>query len=262
MLNSGEQTIPNYEEAPQYHSKNNDVITIDIVELLLTFLSKWKLIAIVAVIGAIFGGIFNYFFIDTTYRADAQIYITNTNTTINFQDIQLSSALTVDYQEIITSRTVLKKVIKDLELDINYEELSNLITVQNPDDSHIIRIYVETSDPDLSLKIANSLVKVGIDKIYRVVGNDVPTIIDSAEVDAVKAIKASITKYIAIGFLFGFFVVCGFIALGVILDNSIKSEDDITDSIGLPVLASIPEFSDDIKTDEDPELKKKKRRSK
>lgn len=58
-----------------------------------------------------------------SYQAKTQIYITNTDQMINIQNVQLSAALTVDYEEILRSFTVLQKVIDAMELDMGYEVL-------------------------------------------------------------------------------------------------------------------------------------------
>lgn len=218
--------------------------TIDLLELFFVLLDHWKSIILVMVLCGCLAGAYNYFLIDSSFRANAEIYITNTNTVISFQDVQLSEALTVDYEEVIRSRTVLKKVIKDQKLSMTYKELGKMITVDNPVDSHCLKIYVESWDQESAVSIANSLVKFGIDQIYRVAGNDEPTIIDYAEADAVDEIRPSLKKYVAMGALAGAFVLCGFLVLGFLLDTTLKTEEDIEKYLGYTVLASIPEYKE------------------
>ena len=222
--------------------------TIDLLELFFAILDQWVLLLVVMVVCGGLAGAYNHFMIKPIYQADAEIYITNTDTMINIQDVQLSAELTVDYEQIIRSRTVLKKVISELKLDMGHRELSNLITIENPSDSHILKIYAKTEEPELSIKIANCLLKYGIDRIYKVIGNDEPAIIDAAESDAVVMIKPSIIKYGMIGALAGFFLICGFIVLGVLLDQTLKTEEDVVSVMKLTVIAAIPEYSE---TEED-----------
>lgn len=230
-------------------SKNNDiqrmVMTneneIDLLELFLAIISRWKILLVVVVIGAITAGLYNCFLIKPTYQAEAEIYITNTDAVINVQDVQLSSELTVDYERIIMSRTVLKKVIDELNLNMSHSELKELITVNNPEDSHILLIDVETSDPRKSIAITNTLVKFGIDQIYRVVGNDEPTIIDSAQADAVNVLKPSLIKYVAMGGMLGAFAVCAIIVISVLMDTTLKSQEDIEKYLELPLIGEVLE---------------------
>lgn len=236
--------------------------TIDLLELFFAILNHWKLLILIMVICGGAAGAYNHFLIKPTYQADAEIYITNTDTMINIQDVQLSAELTVDYEEIIRSRTVLKKVISELELDMTYRELSQLITIENPSDSHILKIFVKTGEPELSMKIANCLLKYGIDRIYKVVGNDEPAIIDVAEADAIVVLKPGLAKYGMMGALAGAFVVCALIVLGVLLDQTLKTEEDVVQHMGVTVIAAIPEYSDEEEDEFSVRERKKKKKLK
>lgn len=232
--------------------------TIDLLELFFVLLDHWKMILLSMIICGSLAGAYNHFFIHPAYRANAEIYITNTDTVISFQDVQLSAALTVDYEEIIRSRTVLKKVIKDQKLDISYADLSKWITIENPTDSHCLKVYVECQKPEQSVAIANSLVKYGVDQIYRVAGNDEPTVIDYAETDSVETIKTSLKKHIAMGVLAGMVICCGFFVVAFLLDMTIKTEEDVEKYMGLTVLATIPEYMEDSKSGDKSDRRKKR----
>lgn len=218
--------------------------TIDLLELFFVLLDHWKSILLVMIVCGCLAGAYNHFLIKSVYRANAEIYITNTDTVISFQDVQLSAALTVDYEEVIRSRTVLKKVIEDQKLDMTFSELRNMITVENPNGSHCLKIYVKTSNPAESVSITNSLVKYGTDQIFRVVGNDEPTIIDYAEEDSVEEIRPGMKKYIMMGALAGAVILCGFFVMGFLLDTTLKTEEDIEKYLGYTVLASIPQCTE------------------
>lgn len=217
---------------------------IDLLEILFAWLSHWKWIVLTAFLCGGIAGLYNHFLIKPDYRANAEIYITNTDTMISFQDVQLSAALTVDYEEILRSRRILKKVIDDQNLDLTYKELSDMITISNPEDSHCLKICVEFSEPDTCVNILNSLLKYGVDGIYRVVGNDEPVIIDSAEADAVEVIKPGLVRYTAMGALLGAVLVCFIITLQVVMDMTLKTEEDVQKYMSLPVLACVPVFDE------------------
>ena len=67
-----------------------------------------------------------------------------------------------------------------------------------------------------------------------------PKLIESGEV-AVKKTSPSNTKNAAIGALIAAFLVCAYISLTVILNDTIQSEEDVEKYLELPVLAVIPE---------------------
>ena len=217
---------------------------IDLREILFALLASWRSLFLMILVGAVVMGAFHVFLVKPSYRADAQIYITNTDSVISFSDLQLSSALTEDYSKIIKSRTVLKTVIEELGLNIDYKKLENLVDVTNPSGTHIINIVVTCDDLELARNIANALLNIGVDSIYQIIGSSEPTVIDYSEADAVRDVSPSLFRYIAIGALIGFLVMAAIVVFRVITNTTLKSEEDVIKYIQLPVLAAVPYAGD------------------
>ena len=161
---------------------------------------------------------------------------------ISFSDLQLSAALTDDYANIIKSRTVLNRVIDDLDLDLDYKQLGQLITVNNPDSTHIVDIKVTCDDPELSRNITNSLMNISVDQIYQIIGSGEPTVIDYAVAEAVQDVTPGLKKYLVLGGMLGAVVVCGIVVLLMLMDTTLKTVDDIDRYLHLPVLAAVPYY--------------------
>ncbi len=219
-----------------------DEIEIDLKEIFFLLLYKWKMILMALLVGAAVFGAYHTFLMKPSYQADASIYITNTDSMISFSDLQLSAALTQDYANIIKSRTVLNRVIEELQLDLDYTGLSRLITVVNPEDSHIIEMQVVCGDPELSRNITNALMNISIDQIYQIIGSSEPTVIDYSIAESVEDVTPSIFKYMAIGGLLGAFAVCAALIVRMLMDSTIKSEEDVEKHLGLPTLAAVPYY--------------------
>jgi capsular polysaccharide biosynthesis protein len=163
---------------------------------------------------------------------------------ITISDLQLSSQLTEDYAKIIKSRAVLKEVIEELDLNMNFRQLGNLVSVTNPSGSHIITITVTCSDMELCRNIANCLMNVGIDRIYQVIGSSEPTVIDYSEADAVTTIVASRLSYIEKGALLGLVLMGALIVLRTLYDTTLKTEDDVRNYLHMPVLSVVPYYEE------------------
>ena len=172
-------------QIPIVQSRQDDEIEIDLKEVFYLLLSHWKSIFLAMLIGAAIFGAYHTFLLKPSYQADASIYITSTDSMISFSDLQLSAALTDDYANIIKSRTVLNRVIDELDLNLNYKQLGALISVENPDSTHIVDIKVTCDDPELSRNITNALMNISVDQIYQVIGSGEPTVIDYAMAEAV-----------------------------------------------------------------------------
>ncbi len=238
----------NIQEKPVQSVINETIIqqedTIDLVELFWVLVNRWKFILLVMLIAAMLTGVYYLVGVKPSYQADASIFITNNESVITVSDLQLSSELTEDYAKIIKSRNVLKQVIKELDLNLDYRSLDKLVSVTNPDNSHIITITVTCGDVELCRDIANSLMNIGLDRIYQVVGSSEPTVIDYSEAEAVDEITPSLTKYLAIGLLVGMVIACGLICVRYMTDTTLKTEDDLKRYLDIPVLSVIPYYEE------------------
>lgn len=221
---------------------SEDEIEIDLREIFFALLTNWKSIFMAFLIGAVILGAYHSFLLQSSYQADAKIYITNTDSLISFSDLQLSAALTDDYADIIQSRTVLNRVIDQLQLDLNYEELKELIEIENPDSTHIIHILVTCNDFVLSRNIANALLNIAIDQIYQIIGSGEPTVIDYSEAEAVKDVTPSLFRYLAIGGVVGAFLICALLVVRLLTNTTMRSEEDVDRYLHLPVLAAVPYY--------------------
>ncbi len=229
-------------QIPIVQSRQDDEIEIDLKEVFYLLLSHWKSIFLAMLIGAAIFGAYHTFLLKPSYQADASIYITSTDSMISFSDLQLSAALTDDYANIIKSRTVLNRVIDELDLNLNYKQLGALISVENPDSTHIVDIKVTCDDPELSRNITNSLMNISVDQIYQVIGSGEPTVIDYAMAEAVQDVTPGLKKYLMLGALLGALIVCAIVVLRMLTDTTLKTVDDIDRDLHLPVLAAVPYY--------------------
>ena len=229
-------------QIPIVQSRQDDEIEIDLKEIFYLLLSHWKSIFLAMLIGAAIFGVYHTFLLKPSYQADASIYITSTDSMISFSDLQLSAALTDDYANIIKSRTVLNRVIDELDLNLNYKQLGALISVENPDSTHIVDIKVTCDDPELSRNITNALMNISVDQIYQVIGSGEPTVIDYAMAEAVQDVTPGLKKYLMLGALLGALIVCAIVVLRMLTDTTLKTVDDIDRYLHLPVLAAVPYY--------------------
>ena len=229
-------------QIPIVQSRQEDEMEIDLKEVFYLLGSHWKSILLAALLGAAVFGAYHTFLLKPSYQADASIYITSTDSMISFSDLQLSAALTDDYANIIKSRTVLNRVIDELDLNLDYKQLGALVSVDNPDSTHIVDIKVTCDDPELSRNITNALMNISVDQIYQVIGSGEPTVIDYAMAEAVQDVTPGLKKYLMLGGLLGALIVCAIVVLRMLMDTTMKTVDDIDRYLHLPVLAAVPYY--------------------
>lgn len=226
--------MDNYKEIP------NDEIEIDLKELILALWRKaWVLILSAIICGGVAFGYTSYF-VTPLYQASSMIYILSTSTSItSYADLQLSAALTEDYEILGLSRPVLSEVIETLELDYSVSELSSMIELSNPADSHILSIKVTSAFGEEAMNIANEMADVVSDQVANVMLTDTPSIVEQAVLAGAPS-SPSVVKNMAIGVFLGLFLSAGIIVVLFILDDTIKDEDDVEKYLRKSVLATLP----------------------
>jgi len=236
----------------------NDEIEIDLLEILGLFLSRWILIVLVGLTTAMIGFAISFFFIDPTYESTTKIYILNKNESQNvtYSDMQLGTQLTKDYSELINSRYVLEEVIQKLHLDLNYQGLKDKVAVSSPSDTRIVAITVTDTDPVEAMNIANAVRESASTHIGNVMDIDAVNVVESANMPTSKA-GPSYMKWTVIGGVLGAFAVCLFVLVGYLMDDTIKTSEDVERYLGLSTLGVIPV----IDTGENDKKKKKKKKS-
>ena len=223
---------------------DDDEVEIDLRELYYA-LKKRVLVILAAVLaGAVIAGAATKLLMTPVYSATSTMLVLTKETTLSsLADLQIGSQLTKDYNILITSRTVLQDVVDELNLDMTYKELMECITIENPSDTRILSITAIDKDPKMAKKIADTLAKTSADFIGDKMEVTPPKIIEEGEVPTIQT-SPSTKKNVLIGALAGLILSAGIIILLTLMDDTIKSEEDIENYLGLTTLASIPDRKD------------------
>ena len=228
------------DELRQIEVKNDDEIEIDLGELFHLLLQKIWIIILCFIVGAAlaFGG--TKFLITPQYSASSIIYIlTKTTSVTSLADIQMGAQLTVDFEVLAKSRTVVEEVIETLDLDTTYEKLLDQITTENPTDTRMLELTVTDPDPEMAKTISNTLADATADRVADVMDSDKPNIVDRA-VKPSRPSSPSTVKNTAIGALVGAFLAMAVIVIRFLLNDTVQTEEDIRKYLNLNTLAAVP----------------------
>ena len=232
-------------------------IEIDLVALFHELVKHWKSLVVSMVILAAVFGLYSKITFVPEYDASAEMYVlTKSTSTTSLADIQVGSSLTNDYEYVITGRTVLSKVIDNLNMDETYEELKQRVSIENPTDTRVLRIVVTDTDYDDAKAVADEIANVSSQYIADNMDQSQPKIIQTAYASKTP-VNNNILKNTVIGAVLGLFLAAGMVVLGYMLDDTISNADDMESRTGLKVLASLP-----IDTTEYDGAKEKKRKKK
>ena len=220
---------------------DDNEIEIALLELLGEFRRRiWMILGIIILFGGV-AGAFSAFVLTPQYKSTAMVYILSKETTLtSLADLQIGSQLTKDYKIIVTSRRVLNQVIEEMELDLTYKDLVEKVTIDNPQDTRILSISVEDPDPSMAKLIADKIATTSSDYIGDIMEMVPPKLIEEGEIPILRSSPSNV-KNALIGSLLGAVLVCGAITVNVVMNDTIRTEEDVAKYLGLSVLASVPE---------------------
>ena len=209
--------------------RDNNIVEIDLLEIISILLNRFWVIFGAALLAAAAGFMISKFVLTPTFESTTKIYILNKseNTTVTYSDVQMGTQLTKDYAELINSRYVLETVIGQLSLpEMEYKDLLKKVSVHTPTDTRIVSITVTDYDPQQAQNIANCIREVAGEHIQNVMDIEAVNVVEEANLPTVKA-GPSVVKWTAVGGILGVFLVCAVILIHYLLDDSIKSSEDV-----------------------------------
>lgn len=221
-------------------NQQNDEIEIDLLELLGILKEKFISILMTAVLFALLFGLGTLFLIEPKYESTSKLYIVNQTSSItSLVDLQAGSQLAKDYMVLVESRPVLEKVIDNLGLELTYEELLKLLTLDNPADTRILEITVTTDDPYMAKEIVDEVAKVSGTRIATIMNVSEPTIVERGHLEN-SPCSPNLTKNIMIGALAGIVLSVAVVIISYLMNDMVSTEEDVEKYLGLNTLGVIP----------------------
>jgi len=184
------------------------------------------------------------FLVQPQYSSTATLYIGSSTGPTSYGDVNLSDFLAKDYEVIIKRRAVLDDVVRELNLNVTATQLRNYVSVTNVSDTRILDITVSTPDAELSKKIADTICTVASDKLVSIIKVDYVSIVDSGSISSTPS-NINLPVSMVLGALAGVLISVFCIMVRTLMDDKIKTPDDVEHYLGLSVLGTTP-FSKDL----------------
>lgn len=214
---------------------------IDLLDLFCYLKKKILRIGVVVALCALMGFAICVFFVSPTYTASTRMYVLNRSNQNHmvYSDFQVSTQILNDYKVLITGKNVTKQVIKKLGLNLTIEELEEKISVTAPDDTRVLQVSVSDGNARLAADIANCVREIASSQIEEIMDVDAVKLVYEAEAPE-KPAAPSVQKYVLLGAVLGAITTIGLYTLTYILDDTVRTQEDIEQYFGLRVLAVIP----------------------
>ena len=218
---------------------------IDLKELFDFIKKKLGLLITITVGICLLGCVYGLFIQKPMYKSYTTIILggneTTNSQTITQSDITLNKNLVDTYAEIVKSRRVLEQVIDELNLEETYEKLSNKISVSAVNNTEIIKITVNDSDPVKAKNIANVTANFFSKEVVKLYNMNNVNVLDEAN-EADKPYNINVPKQVIIYFFIGLIIALSVLFIIFYFDRTIKSAEQVEQKIKLPILGSVEEF--------------------
>ena len=226
-------------------NETNSVRVITLKDLWNLFTQRFFVIVLAAVIAA--AGVFAVDMVayEPLYASTATMYILrqgggeNTSSGEAANELSLALRLVYDCDYFLKSRTVLNTVIEDLQLDLTYDDLYAMISTSNPTNTRILEITATADSPELAKAIVDRICDIGPDRIENAMGFSQVNLYEYGTMNLDPINAPSVLLYGVLG-LAAALVTYAVFLLMFILDDRMRTDEDIENILGLSVLAEIP----------------------
>ena len=208
---------------------------------------EWILkgITFVLVVSILFGiGAFvnNKYFTDPVYSTSVKFYASGLES-----NVAIKESVASQYVEFLNVNEFYEMVAADLleesGRDISPKSISKYLSFSSVVESTTsFFITVKASDPNLSFDIARSVAKCAPKQVESFADAGILEVIGNPVLPTSPSSPGALRSSLA-GLLLGFVLSCALDVLKEVLDNRIKSPDEITSLFGIPVLGIVPDFS-------------------
>ena len=185
------------------------------------------------------------------YTTSCRIYIYENDKDKTYNDMVIATQLTNDCEVLVVGSSVVDKTVANLEtnlgMNISSAFIQSNLSVTSESNTRILDIHFTDTDPERAALVLNEVRKVASSEIMRVTKVDAVTTVYDAKVPTTPSnipTQRDTILAAAIGAVLSIVV----LVVMFLLDDTIRSEDDVQRYLGLSTLAAIP-VSEDLMTE-------------
>ena len=237
----------------QLQRNNHEQTRMETGQIIRYVLRRIWIVIFAGVLGMLCALIYTKLNTTPTYTSSTKMYILEkgeSSTGLSGGNLQLGATIAGDYAQLIKDREVAESVIADYNLDYSADKLISRISVSVPNSGRILTISVTDEDPYMACKRATAVRDAAAIHIKEVMNSDAINVVEEAEIPLGSAnynYKVNGTA----GFLLGAAVAIGIILLLYMMNDTIKTAEDVERYLGLSVLGTIPLMQGESRKDED-----------
>ena len=227
---------------------------LELREIFTIIRKRWKLLVFLPLLALLVSGFYTIYLQEPTYESSTTLMVLHSGEYREGEgappqyrstaDIRLSRELVKTYGEIVKSRRVAERAIAaaNPRQGMTHQILMEMIEVGLVKDTELIHITVADNDPYVAAYWANAVTDAFIAEVVNIMLIDNVNILDEA-IPVLDPVAPRPLLNMAVALVLGGMVSLGLAFLQEYMDNTIKTPQDVTDGLGLPVLGAIMDYS-------------------
>jgi capsular polysaccharide biosynthesis protein len=225
---------------------------LDLKDYLKVIRKRLWLVAVIVLVACVTTGVWSYYFIKPVYQASTKLIVNKTtekvgSSELNLNDVNLNIRIIDTYKEVIRTPYIMETVAKEFpDFQMTAEQLIQKVKVSSVNNTQVMTLSVQDYSYAKAAQIANAVSVVFQREIPKVMQVDNVSILSQAkETDHPGPIKPNPKLNIAISLVVSLMAAVGLIFLLEYLDDSIKTENDVTQFLDLPTLSMIGKINEE-----------------
>jgi capsular polysaccharide biosynthesis protein len=212
----------------------------------------WLILAFVVVCSTA-SGVWSIYFLDPVYQASTKLIVNKTNegptgiSQLDSSAISLNLQLIGTYKEIIKTPAIMSVVAEEHpEFGLNANQLISKVNVSSVNNTQVMTLVVEDGSYQKAASIVNAISSVFQREVPKIMSVDNISILNEASLDENPApVKPNVKLNIAISFVVSLMIAVGIVFLIEYLDDTLKTDKDVEQLLGLPTLTMIAKMTEE-----------------
>lgn len=222
--------------------------TVELKEIGRILRKRLWLIALLAAVAVALSGIYGFMMKEPVYQASAKLIVNpsadnngGTPMQMNQSLITANIMLIETYKEIIRTNAIMDRVAEQYpELNLTADQLIGKVQVSSATDSQVMTLSATDSSQKQAAAIVNAVAAVFQDTIPTIMNiHNVAILSPAKEARTPTPVGTSPVSFVAMSLLLALVVGCGLALMLEYLDDSVKSEADVSSILNAPTLAVI-----------------------
>ncbi len=221
--------------------ENQKEFEIDLLGLIYYLKKKVAILLAVTAVFALVSFVINAFFVVPEYTASTRVYVLNraNEQNLSSSDFSIANYMIKDYTILITGQNVTDKVVQKLGLRMSAAALSGKISVTAQDNTRVLQISVTDTDPQRAAQIANSVREEAAIQIKDIMDVDAVNLVYEAKVPGAPS-SPNVGRNTLVWAAIGLAAAVAVLTVIFVLDDAIRTEEDVERYLGLGTLGIIP----------------------